>query len=248
MLKKTTWFMRKSLFNIIEEPLVRRALGLTLSIATMVPAALAVVQNQLNARDLYVMGAAAVSTQRQNPENSPIKAPLGFRWSVLKAGSSGQFAETDADTTFHTGDRIRFRIQVNDNGYLYIVSRGTSGMWDVLFPAPQINGGSNHVVRSQHYEIPGESSAAFLFTPPSGSEGFFIVLSRQPITPLMEVPSPNTPSLADAVIREVRDSPRSRDVVLTKGTVDANDPAIYVANPNGHPDDWVVADLLLMHQ
>jgi hypothetical protein len=227
---------------------MRRTLDLMLSFVIIGSAPLAAEQAHVNARDLYVMGAAAVSMQQQNSGNPNTKSPLAFRWSVLKAGLNGQFSEADADEVFHTGDRIRFQIQVNDNGYLYIVSRGASGMWDVLFPAPQMNDGSNRVVRSQRYEIPGELSVSFLFTPPSGREAFFIVLSRQPVDALISVPSHNIASLADAVIREIRDSPHTRDVVLTKGTVNMNDLAIYVANPNGHPDDWVVADLELMHQ
>ena len=61
--------------------------------------------------------------------------PLGVRYSVLKRNSANQFVEVDPDTTFHSGDRIRLQVRTNTTGYLYVVAQGSSGTWQVLFPA-----------------------------------------------------------------------------------------------------------------
>src|SRR5262249_30183429 len=61
-------------------------------------------------------------------------APLGLRYSILKQTSGRQVAEVDGDTAFRSGERIRLAVEANDNAYLYIVQRGSSGNWSLLFP------------------------------------------------------------------------------------------------------------------
>lgn len=59
--------------------------------------------------------------------------PLGLRYSILKRDSGGAYEEVNPDANFHSGDKLRIRIESNEDAYLYLVARGTSGRWDVLF-------------------------------------------------------------------------------------------------------------------
>ena len=114
-----------------------------------------------------------------DPESSvsvgPSNPVLGLRYSVLKRTATGQFAETDVNTTFRSGDGMRVSIEPNDDAYLYIVNKGSSGTWSLLFPSPEINGGSNRVQAHQKIEIP--SSGQFTFVDEPGEERLFVVLS-----------------------------------------------------------------------
>ncbi|MBA3973120.1 MAG: hypothetical protein C0504_02745 [Candidatus Solibacter sp.] len=103
--------------------------------------------------------------------------PLGLRYSILKYAGDDQYMEVDPDLVFRSGDRIRLRVQVNDPAYLYIVMKGSSGNWRVLFPSPEYDSGSNRVLPGRDYDIP--SRTRFVFDETPGEEKLFFVLSRQ---------------------------------------------------------------------
>jgi len=66
---------------------------------------------------------------------------------------------------------------VNDPAYLYIVMKGSSGNWRVLFPSPEYDSGANRVLPGRDYDIP--SRTRFVFDETPGEEKLFFVLSRQ---------------------------------------------------------------------
>jgi hypothetical protein len=111
--------------------------------------------------------------------SSSVEKPLGLRYSFLRNAGGDEYREVDPDTVFHSGDRIRVAAQSNDEGYLYIVMKGTSGSWKVLFPSAEIADGSNKVVSGQQYLIP-PPPGRFAFDEHAGEERLFIVLSRHP--------------------------------------------------------------------
>jgi len=104
-------------------------------------------------------------------------SPLGLRYSILKR-EGAESTEVDPDTVFRSGDRIRLRVEANGGGYLYIIHRGSSGVWKPLFPSSEIAGGDNRVQKGKPYEIP--PGYVFTFDEQPGDERLFIVLSRQP--------------------------------------------------------------------
>ena len=112
--------------------------------------------------------------------DKPVMGPLGMRYSVLRRNASGQYQEVDADTTFHSGDRIRLEAQANSTGYLYVVAQGSSGNWQVLFPSREVANGNNLVHRGETRLVPGGNQGQFVFDEQAGTEKLFFVLSRQP--------------------------------------------------------------------
>jgi len=106
------------------------------------------------------------------------RVPLGVRYSLLKKTDGGPGVEVDPGGVFRAGDRIRLSVEVNDAAYLYIVNRGSSGAWKVLFPSAEIEGGNNRVEPGRRYQIPAEH--VFTFDEQPGVEKLFLVLSRQP--------------------------------------------------------------------
>jgi hypothetical protein len=198
--------------------------------------------------------------------------PLGVRYSILQRGEGGQFSEVAPDKIFHSGDRIRLSVEVNDAGYLYIVHRGSSGTWKLMFPTADSPDGSNQVEKGRRYMLPPGSVFTFVGEP--GEEKLFLVLSRQPEPDLETLidslqggskppaPAPVKPQqqmqLAalrlpdDAMINRMRNL-YSRDLITEKINEESNnegqaDKAVYVVNSSLQPDSRVVADIALKHR
>ncbi len=191
---------------------------------------------------------------------------LGLRYAILKKTGDAQ-VETDTNAVFHAGDRIRLAVETNDDGYLYVVSRGSSGTWKVLFPSPEIKDGDNHIQRRVQYEIP--SGYTFTFDEQAGEEKLFLVLSRQPEGDLdgliyslgqkgaapADAQKPKmllaSAALSDDMIGKLRNA-YARDLIVEKVDEEEAGPkkekAVYAVNPSGSADSRVVADVTLRHQ
>jgi hypothetical protein len=195
--------------------------------------------------------------------------PLGLRYSFLRNAGGDEYREVDPDTVFHSGDRIRVAAQSNDEGYLYIVMKGASGTWKVLFPSAEVADGSNRVAAGRQTLIPPPPDR-FAFDEQAGEERLFIVLSRQPEPSLEKLiyslgsasPAANEPpkqllsaSLApvdDALVGRLRNQVYARDLIFEKvddaTPGDKKEKAVYVVNPTGSPESRLVADVTLKHR
>jgi len=190
--------------------------------------------------------------------------PLGLRYAVLKRDANGEYNEVDPDTSFRSGDRIRLKVDANTSGYLYVVMRGSSGTWKLLFPSAEVAGGSNHVSKGESRQIPSGERGQFVFDEQAGNEKLFIVLTRQPEPDLDKLiysmggtvtkdgsrGSDRTlvtqASLGDDVVSKLRNQVNSRDLVFEK--VDSTENAAYVVNPSTSPDARLVVDVALKHK
>ena len=105
--------------------------------------------------------------------------PLGLRYALVKV-TDGVESEVNPGATFHSGDMVRVKVEGNRNGYLYVIARGSSGNWKPLFPAPDINGGDNHVAAHANYSLPS-STQAFTFDEQPGEEKLFVIYSAEPV-------------------------------------------------------------------
>jgi uncharacterized protein DUF4384 len=172
-------------------------------------------------------------------------AALGLRYSVLKRSAGGEFIETDADTTFQSGDGIRVTIESNEDAYLYIVNKGSSGAWNVLFPSLEINDGKNRLPAHQRIEIPPADQFVVLSRPPEPDLDRLIAS-----LPLTDHSQDTTMSITDDVVGKLRDAVRVRDLVFEKvqQTMAGKEQATYVVNVNGGESSRVVADLKLQHK
>ncbi len=202
--------------------------------------------------------------------------PLGLRYSFLRKGAGEEYEEVSADSVFRAGDRIRLSVESNDAAYLYIVMRGSSGTWKLLFPTNEIEGGSNKIESGHSYLFP-PPPGRFAFDEQKGEEKLCLVLSRQPEQSLEQLiyslsssaptaqpasdkaPQAKQPMLLaqsrpieDGLVSRLRNQVYARDLVFEK--VDENTPgdkkekAAYVVNSNAAPDARLVVDLVLKHE
>jgi hypothetical protein len=173
------------------------------------------------------------------------------------------YREVDPDTTFRSGDRIRLEVKANTTGYLYVVMQGSSGTWSLLFPSPEVAGGSNRVQSGESRQIPSGDRGQFVFDEHAGAEKVFLVLTRQPEPDLDKLiysmsgasASGRTlvaqASVRDDVVTRMRDQMATRDLVFEKVDSAANgkvENAAYVVNPSTRPDARLVVDVALKHR
>jgi hypothetical protein len=221
---------------------------------------------------------APPAASKPAPATAPMPAsgapPIGLRYTVLKLGADNTPTEVPNDTVFHAGDRIRFSVEANGPGYLYIVNQGSSGNWKPVFPSAEIEDGNNHIEGWRPYAMPPKSRLAFDST--VGTENVFIVFSLQPENDLESIiyslqgrkkpaaaaAATDTPilsskelivaaNISNSAVDRMRDA-WSRDLIIEKvdpnTTGDKKETAVYVVNPTGSADSRIVADLHLVHQ
>ena len=104
--------------------------------------------------------------------------PLGLRYSLLLSRDNNPYAEVDAASTFRSGDRLKITVESNDEAYLYVIARGSSGLWKVLFPVSEVASGDNLIQPFRRYEVP--NGGRFYFDEQAGEEKLFLLLSRKP--------------------------------------------------------------------
>jgi hypothetical protein len=104
--------------------------------------------------------------------------PLGLRYSLLLSRANDPYREVDAASSFRSGDRLKITVEANDDAYLYVIARGTSGLWKVLFPVSEVANGDNFIQPFRRYEVP--NGGRFYFDDQAGEEKLFLVLTRKP--------------------------------------------------------------------
>src|SRR5262249_26481612 len=70
--------------------------------------------------------------------------PLGLGYALGQVVNGGE-QEVSPTATFRSGDQVRVKVEGNRDGYLYVIARGSSGVWKPLFPAADISGGDNRI-------------------------------------------------------------------------------------------------------
>jgi len=173
----------------------------------------------------------------------------GLRYGVVQQGSDGAEREVDPETTFHSGDRVRFMFEPNIDGFLYVVQEGSTGKWNMLFPSPQINAGVNAVQRGQKIAIP--SQGWFRFDNSAGTERAFVFLSKEPMNSLPGFNEPVTKmeSVGASVVDDLKRTVRSRDLIFEKepAAPGAKRQATFVVNRD-ELGKFVSATIQLIHQ
>ncbi|MFA5865995.1 MAG: DUF4384 domain-containing protein [Phycisphaerae bacterium] len=85
-------------------------------------------------------------------------------------------------SVFYSGETFRFWLKPGSNCYVYLLNHGSSGKYHILFPLPQINGGSNFVPANQEMEFPPKGSYKLDEKP--GEESLIWCVSPKPIAEL----------------------------------------------------------------
>ncbi len=129
-------------------------------------------------------GVTEVATAKQKNGNAnrrvpiiPVVQHLGLRYNVMLVNSQTGAAEpADPDRTFRRGECVAIEFEANRSGYLYVLSQGSSGRWQALFPSDEMPDESNIVRARTRVRVP--ANHCFQIEDPPGTERLFVVLSR----------------------------------------------------------------------
>jgi len=153
----------------------------------------------------------------------------GLKVKLYQVSGDCELVEVPATTPFASGDKVRFAVEANAKGYIYIVQRGSSGKTTLLFPRPEINGGNNLVKRGSEVVVPGKGW--FTFDKTAGAEELQFVFSRKKLDivnalippsastgaqPASAVPAPAAPAAGSddaSVLAALQSRTASRDII-----------------------------------
>lgn len=190
---------------------------------------------------------------------------LGFRYDIVLVENGSGTA--DLTQPLKTGQCFVLDLEVNYPGYLYVLSKGSSGNWTPLFPSSDMPGESNMLLARTPLRIPQEH--CFVVNEPAGDEHLFLVLSRNPegIRALDDAirgsaaPAPSEPPPATVLNAQMRvdeqvvklsQELRGRDLGVKRISkpLSAREPAnsVYVVDVSDKPNDRIVTDVLLHHR
>jgi hypothetical protein len=197
---------------------------------------------------------------------------LGFRYTLaLVNPTSGKAEAVDPDRDFRKGECVRIEVESNQSGYLYVLSKQSSGGWLPLFPSSEMPDERNVIDPGQKVRAPKDY--CFEIADPPGAETLFVVLSRSPRdffelydaikTPANAAPAntskPNSNPLqmADArlmnsAVEKMAKSFGTRDLVIKKVMVATDrqetDYSVYVVNGSDKPSSTVVKKVEIRHR
>ncbi|MGO9230702.1 MAG: DUF4384 domain-containing protein [Bryobacteraceae bacterium] len=140
--------------------------------------------------------AASAGGQTKTMEQGPHRMEL-----TLERQDAGAWRAVDPGLVLAHGDSVRFRFHTNFDGYLYVMNRGTSGSYEILFPRED-TGKQNRIEAAKEYLVPAVSGSFRVSGPPGQDILYWMVtplsLGTQPkYQPLPPPPKPGAvpPSL-----------------------------------------------------
>jgi hypothetical protein len=95
---------------------------------------------------------------------------------TIELTRDGQTSTVLPNHVFKSGDKVRVLFSTNIDGFVYWMSKGTSGNYMVLFPSPK-TGMDNAVKKNTEYTVP--TKGAFRFDDKPGKEELLCVVSAQ---------------------------------------------------------------------
>jgi hypothetical protein len=150
---------------------------------------------------------------------------LAMRYRVEKDFGGGDWRAVDPDTVFLSGDRIRLAVEANANAFLYVVSEGSSGRGQLIYPYRNASETSYAVEPFKTYIVPNPKEGYFRFDDQAGNEKLFVVLSRSREASLdrflpnvrdEEAPAPSKPKNDDREWRLARSDQGVEPAVLSQ--------------------------------
>jgi hypothetical protein len=131
----------------------------------------------------------AKATPTPKPAPPPVEMtqfdelPLGIGYTLFLRVMGNEFERIDPERIFRNGEEIRFLIESNREGYIYIFNQTDDNTPEMIFPNAQIQNGENRIRAHEVVWVPDGGLIAFDNTP--GTEKLTILFSE---TPLPELP------------------------------------------------------------
>ena len=111
---------------------------------------------------------------------------LGLGLTLFMRDSNGLALRTDPTHEFRKGDHVRFLIETNADGYLYVFNTTDGGQPVMLYPDPDLDEAGNYFQAHVPFEIPSsvapeERLRWLTFDEHAGDEKIYFVFTREPL-------------------------------------------------------------------
>jgi hypothetical protein len=112
---------------------------------------------------------------------------IGMGLTLFMRDSNGLAVRIDPTREFHKDDRVRFLIEVNADGYLYVFNTTDGGPPVMVYPDPELDEGGNYFQAHVPFEIPSSVAAEerlrwLAFDAHPGAEKLYFVFTREPLS------------------------------------------------------------------
>jgi hypothetical protein len=139
-----------------------------------------VIRNFVGTRDLVV-----TRPSKSKSQDRPRTArPIGLGCTIFKRGPRDTAVRVSARREFRAGDAVRFMIESNISGYIYVFHVENDGPAKMLFPDARLQGGNNFVQAHVPIEIPSSrvedpEFGWFHFDQTVAIERFYLFVTRE---------------------------------------------------------------------
>ncbi|MEP7342044.1 MAG: DUF4384 domain-containing protein [Acidobacteriota bacterium] len=107
-------------------------------------------------------------------------ARIGLGYTLYKKNANDEPVRVTAAQNFGSGDNLRFVIESNITGYLYIFHQENNGPAKMLYPDARLEWGKNRIKAHVPHEVPSSNDGRwFNFSGPDATERFYLVVSRE---------------------------------------------------------------------
>ena len=96
----------------------------------------------------------------------------------LRLNRGGKIDQTTEAQDYFRGDKLQFVLEPEQDCYAYIILKGSSGNYQILFPSSSINAGKNWLEEDKAYAIP-EQGYLTIEGRPGLEQVFFLVSSSK---------------------------------------------------------------------
>jgi hypothetical protein len=112
---------------------------------------------------------------------------LGLVLTLFMRDANGLAVRTEPSHEFRKGDHVRFLIETNADGYLYVFNTTDGGQPVMLYPDPELDEAGNYFQAHVPFEIPSSVAAEerlrwLTFDEHPGAEKLYFVFTREPLT------------------------------------------------------------------
>src|SRR5262249_40361914 len=110
--------------------------------------------------------------------------PLGLGYTIFKKTTDGVPVRVNPVREFRKDEGVRFMIEANTAGYLYIFHNENDESPKMIFPDPRLKGGTNQIKAHVPYEVPSREEPGdwwFFFDDKPGTERFYLMVTREPL-------------------------------------------------------------------
>jgi len=111
---------------------------------------------------------------------------MGLGLTLFMRDSNGLAVRTDPTHAFRKGDHVRFLLETNADGYLYIFNTTDAGPAVMIYPDPELDEAGNYIQAHVPFEIPSSVAAEerlrwLTFDEHPGAEKLYFVFTREPL-------------------------------------------------------------------